>query len=141
MIGIIIITHGLLGEEFVKVTEHIMGPQEQMLAFRIGPDDDVETRRDELLAAINILNSGEGVVILTDMFGGTPSNIALSLMGKANIEIIAGFNLPLLVKLLSVRKTKSLQDAVHDAQEDGRKYIHVASQVLNTGAQEKVVNE
>lgn len=141
MIGIVIITHGQLGEEFVKVVEHIMGPQKQLMYLQVDAEDDVEARRDELLAAVNTTNTGDGTVVLTDMFGGTPSNIALSLLEKAKIEIIAGFNLPLLIKLLSVRTTKSLHEAVGEAQEAGQNYIHVATQVLNTPSLDATVNE
>lgn len=141
MIGIVIIGHGQLGEEFVKVAEHIMEHQPQLLYLRVDAEDDVEARREELLAAINTIDTGDGVVVLTDMFGGTPSNIALSLLDVAKIEIIAGFNLPLLIKLLTVRKDRPLHEAVIEAQSAGQKNIHVATQVLGSPPQALSVNE
>jgi len=131
MIGVVIVSHGKLAEEFVKVAEHVMGPQDNLLAIAIDPDEEMEVCRERVLKAIQDTDRGNGVIVLTDMFGGTPSNIALSLLKKAKIEIIAGFNLPLLIKLLSVRKTKPIGDAVVQSQEAGQKYIHVASQIMN----------
>jgi PTS system mannose-specific IIA component len=130
MIGLVLVTHGRLAEEFVAATEHVVGPQEQMRAISIGPDDDMEKRRKDILDAVSAVDSGDGVIVLTDMFGGTPSNLAISIMDKAKVEVIAGVNLPMLIKLTSVREKGSLQDAVDAAQESGRKYINVASKVL-----------
>ncbi len=130
MIGLVLVTHGLLAKEFVAATEHVVGPQRNMVAICIGPDDDLETRRKEILAAVRSVDEGNGVIVLTDMFGGTPSNLAISILDKAPVEVIAGVNLPMLIKLASVRGTDKLEVAVDKAQDAGRKYIHVASRVL-----------
>ncbi|MBI1273516.1 MAG: PTS fructose transporter subunit IIA [Alphaproteobacteria bacterium] len=130
MIGIVLITHGKLGTEMLAALEHVVGPQKQAMAINIGPQDDVEKRRADLLAAVAAVDRGKGVVLLTDMFGGTPSNLAISILGKAKVEVIAGVNLPMLIKLASVRESKALADAVQEAQEAGRKYINVASALL-----------
>lgn len=130
MIGIVLVSHGLLAQEFVSALEHVVGKQDQMASISLYSDDDIEVKREEILKAVQGVDNGKGVVILTDMFGGTPSNLAHSLLDMYGVEIIAGMNLPLLIKLASVRKTKSLQDAVLDAQEAGKKYIHVASHIL-----------
>lgn len=131
MIGLVIVTHGGLAQEFQAALEHVHGPQKQLAAISIGPDDDMETRRDDILLAIKEVDSGEGAVLLTDMFGGTPSNLAISVMEQAKVEIIAGVNLPMLVKLASVRGECDLEDAITQAQDAGRKYISVASKILN----------
>ncbi|MGI9384593.1 MAG: PTS sugar transporter subunit IIA [Methyloligellaceae bacterium] len=130
MIGLVIVTHGGLADEFRAALEHIVGPQEQVETVSIGPDDDMETRRGEILSAVNTVDTGDGAVLLTDMFGGTPSNLAISVMEEAKVEVIAGVNLPMLIKLASVRGESALQDAITEAQEAGRKYISVASQIL-----------
>ncbi|MBO0332692.1 MULTISPECIES: PTS sugar transporter subunit IIA [Sneathiella] len=130
MIGMVLVTHGRLAEEFVNATEHVVGPQTQVRAISIGPDDDMEQRRQDILAAVAEVESGAGVIILTDMFGGTPSNLAISVMEKANVEVIAGINLPMLIKLASVRGEDNMANAVAAAQESGRKYINVASHLL-----------
>jgi PTS system mannose-specific IIA component len=130
MIGLVLVTHGRLAEEFVHATEHVVGPQENIRAISIGPDDDMEQRRDEIQTALGEVDTGEGVIVLTDMFGGTPSNLAISFMGKGNVEVIAGINLPMLIKLATVRHEVDLASAVAQAQESGRKYINVASRVL-----------
>ena len=130
MIGLVLVTHGRLAEEFVAATEHVVGPQDAMSSICIGPDDDMERRRADILEAVDSVNQGDGVVVLTDMFGGTPSNLAISIMDKADVEVIAGVNLPMLIKLASVREDKNLADSVACAQEAGRKYINVASQLL-----------
>jgi len=130
MIGIVLVTHGRLATEFVAALEHVVGPQSQIAAVCIGPDDDMEQRRQEILTSIAEVNSGDGAVLLTDMFGGTPSNLAISVMDRARIEVIAGINLPMLIKLASLRQTESLERSVIGAQEAGRKYINVASQLL-----------
>lgn len=131
MIGLVIVTHGGLATEFRAALEHIHGPQEKMDVISIGPDDDMETRRDDILAAIKRVDNGDGVILLTDMFGGTPSNLAISVMEDAKVEVIAGVNLPMLIKLASVRGESSLDEAISEAQEAGRKYISVASKILN----------
>jgi len=130
MIGLVLVTHGQLAKEFVAAMEHVVGPQAQMVSICIGPDDDMEQRRKDILEAVDAVNQGDGVILLTDMFGGTPSNLAISIMDKSKVEVIAGINLPMLIKLASVRETASLADAVEQAQNSGRKYISVASKVL-----------
>lgn len=130
MIGIIIVTHGALGREFIAVAEHVVGPQKGLLTIPIGPEDDIERRREEILARVAEVDTGDGVAILTDMFGGTPSNLAISVMVPGRVEVVAGINVPMLIKLLSVRQTMKLMDAVMTAQEAGRKYINVASNLL-----------
>ncbi len=130
MIGLVLVTHGDLAKEFVKALEHVVGPQRQIATICIGPEDDMEMRRGDILAAVTSVDTGDGVAILTDMFGGTPSNMAISVMNGDTIEVVAGMNLPLLVKLAKVRSERKLIDAVIEAKEAGRKYINVASQVL-----------
>ncbi len=130
MIGLVIVTHGRLAEEFVLAMEHVVGPQTGVEAICIGPDDDMEKRRQDILDACRRVDSGAGVILLTDMFGGTPSNLAISVMEQTKAEVIAGLNLPMLIKLASVRTRQGLEDAVACAQEAGRKYISVASYVL-----------
>jgi PTS system mannose-specific IIA component len=131
MIGIVIITHGGLAVEFRAALEHVVGPQTQVETLSIGPEDDMEGRRRELIEAVRRADTGSGVVVLTDMFGGTPSNLAISVMEDTGAEVLAGVNLPMLIRLAGVRKTKPLQEAVTLAKEAGRKYISVASQVLS----------
>jgi PTS system mannose-specific IIA component len=130
MIGLVLVTHGRLAAEFRAALEHVMGPQRQIEAVTIGPDDDMERRRQDIIAAVAKVNTGGGVAILTDMFGGTPSNLAISVMNAPNIEVVAGINLPMLVKLAKVRDELPLSEAVGQAQEAGRKYIKLASHVL-----------
>src|SRR5437870_10147927 len=131
MIGMVLVTHGRLAAEFVAALEHVVGPQTQIAAICIGPDDNMEERRQDILRSIAAVDSGEGTVLLTDMFGGTPSNLAISAMDRARTEVIAGVNLPMLIKLASLRQTESLDRTVLGAQEAGRKYINVASQLLS----------
>jgi PTS system mannose-specific IIA component len=133
MIGVLLVTHGRLADELKAATEHVVGPQQDFRTVCIGPSDDMEARREEILDAIKSVDSGEGVILLTDMFGGTPSNLAISAMGSGKIEVIAGVNLPMLIKLASVRAKSSLGEAVDKAQEAGRKYIRVASKELASG--------
>jgi PTS system mannose-specific IIA component len=131
MIGIVLVTHGCLAAEFLAALEHVVGPQKQIETIAIGPEDDIEQRRQDILVAVGKVDSGGGVIVLTDMFGGTPSNLAISIMNGSNIEVIAGINLPMLIKLASVRETASLEQAVIQAQDAGRKYIYIASRVLS----------
>src|SRR5499425_2237876 len=131
MIGLVIVTHGRLAVEFRAALEHVVGPQSQIEAVTIGPDDNGEQCRKNIIDAVKRVDSGDGVAILTDMFGGTPSNLAISVMSRPKVEVLAGINLPMLVKLAKVRDECPLQDAVLAAQEAGRKYITVASRVLN----------
>ena len=130
MIGLILVTHGRLAEEFINAMEHVVGAQGDMVAVCIGPHDDMEKRRKEIADAIRRVDSGNGAIILTDLFGGTPSNLAISIMDKAKVEVIAGINLPMLIKLASMREKGDLKKAVESAQEAGRKYINVASALL-----------
>lgn len=130
MIGMVLVTHGNLAAEFVSALEHVVGEQKQIDAVCIGPDDDMEQRRAEILEKVGAVDAGDGVVLLTDMFGGTPSNLAISIMDKAKVEVIAGLNLPMLVKLASVRGQEPLERAVAAAQDAGVKYINVASALL-----------
>ena len=130
MIGLVLVTHGALAVEFKSALEHVVGPQEQVETICIGPDDDMEKRRRDIMAACRGVDDGSGVILLTDMFGGTPSNLAISVLDRANVEVIAGINLPMLIKLASLRGTAKLGAAVAAAQDAGRKYINVASQLL-----------
>ena len=130
VIGMVLVTHGGLAQEFIAALEHVVGKQGHISAVCIGPDDDMEQRRQEILDNITTVDDGRGVVLLTDMFGGTPSNLAISVMEKNRIEVIAGVNLPMLIKLASVRSTHPLVEAVADAKEAGKKYINVASSLL-----------
>lgn len=133
MIGLVLVTHGRLADEFVTAMEHVVGPQKQVLTVAIGPDDDMEARRADIRAAIAEVDSGRGVIVLTDLFGGTPSNLAISLMERGRIEVIAGINLPMLIRLESARRKMGVAAAVAAAREAGRKYISVASEVLGVG--------
>ena len=130
MIGMVLVTHGRLADELIAALEHVVGPQKNVLSVCIGPDDDMEQRRSDIMKSAVDVDDGNGVVLLTDMFGGTPSNLAISIIDAANVEVIAGVNLPMLVKLASARETVDLADAVASAQEAGRKYINIASQLL-----------
>ncbi len=130
MIGLVVVTHGRLGDELINALEHVCGAQANITAVCIGPDDDMEQKRTQILDSVANAEEGNGVVLLTDMFGGTPSNLAISIMDKANVEVIAGVNLPMLIKLASVRQTESLEEAAQSAQEAGRKYINIASRLL-----------
>ena len=130
MLGLVLVTHGALAVEFKSALEHVVGPQEQVETVAIGPDDDMEARRNDIVAAVDAADTGDGVVILTDMFGGTPSNLAISVMQNRDVEVIAGVNLPMLIRLASVRRDHGVAAAVEAAQEAGRKYISVASKIL-----------
>ena len=130
MIGMVLVTHGRLAAEFIAALEHVVGPQQRIAAVCIGADDDMEQRRRDILDSVAKVEEGDGVVLLTDMFGGTPSNLAISVLDRANVEVIAGVNLPMLIKLARVRSTSKLPVAVTQAQEAGPKYINVASQLL-----------
>lgn len=130
MIGLVLVTHGLLAKEFVVAMEHVVGPQEAIEPICIGPDDDMDLRRKDIARAIAEVDRGNGVILLTDLFGGTPSNLAISLMKTGHIEVIAGVNLPMLIRLEGARRTMKVKDAVAAAREAGRKYISVASEVL-----------
>ena len=132
MIGLVLVTHGALANEFKSALEHVVGPQDFCETIAIGPDDNMEDRRNDILAAVDKADTGKGVIILTDMFGGTPSNLSISVMESGRVEVIAGMNLPMLIKLTSVRKTDNMVQALDEAQTAGRKYINVASQLLSS---------
>ena len=134
MIGLVLVTHGRLASEFITAMEHVVGPQERIEAICIGPEDDMEVRRNDIAEAIGKVETGRGVIILTDLFGGTPSNLAISLMRSAEIEVIAGVNLPMLIRLEGARKNMDVKAAVAAAREAGRKYISVASEILGEAA-------
>ena len=130
MIGLVIVTHGRLADEFIHAMEHVVGKQSHIEAICIGPDDRMDSRRNEIAAAVARVETGTGVIILTDMFGGTPSNLAISLLQEGKVEVVAGLNLPMLVKLARIRIDCNLHKAASAAQDAGRKYINIASQVL-----------
>ena len=131
MIGLVIVTHGQLADELINALEHVVGPQNKIASVCIGPDDEMEKRRGDIIKCVKKLDDGAGVVVLTDMFGGTPSNLAISIIDKTSIEVIAGVNLPMLVKLASIRDQCNLTETVLKAQEAGKKYINIASQLLD----------
>lgn len=131
MIGLVLVTHGNLADEFLKALTHVVGPQDQAEAICIGAHDDMNQRRQDILDAVIRTDTGDGVIVVTDMFGGTPSNLAISILNETTCEVIAGANLPMLVKLASARKSCSLLEAVESAQEAARKYISVASRMLD----------
>ncbi len=134
MIGLVLVTHGNLAQEFLGAMQHIMGPQMAVATVAIGPHDDMERRRADIIAAVTVVEQGAGVIILTDLFGGTPSNLAISLLEQyQDLEVIAGLNLPMLLKLATVRKTATLAEAVQQTCDAGRKYINVASEFLKDG--------
>ncbi|NQV56280.1 MAG: PTS sugar transporter subunit IIA [Rhodospirillales bacterium] len=130
MIGLILVTHGRLADELINALEHVVGPQSNVAAICIDADDDMEQRRADIVKAAEEVDSGSGVVVLTDMFGGTPSNLAISILDRPNFEVIAGVNLPMLVKFASVRESSDLAAACIMAQDAGRKYINIASELL-----------
>ncbi len=134
MIGLVLVTHGDLAREFVVAMEHVVGSQDRIAAICIGPDDDMEMRREEISEAVADVDGGKGVIILTDLFGGTPSNLSISLMRPDKVEVIAGMNLPMLIRLAGARQSMSVTDAVAAAREAGRKYISVASEILGQAA-------
>jgi PTS system mannose-specific IIA component len=134
VIGLVLVTHGRLALEFLAAMEHVVGPQAQIRTVCIDADDDMERRRADIVEAAKDVDTGDGVILVTDMFGGTPSNLAISAMQKGTVEVIAGMNVPMLIKLAELRETASVSDAVRQAQDAGRKYIAVASALLDVGA-------
>ncbi|MDX8432175.1 MULTISPECIES: PTS sugar transporter subunit IIA [Mesorhizobium] len=132
MIGLVLVTHGQLATEFRHAVEHVVGPQDNFETVAIGAEDDMEQRRRDIVDAVARVDTGAGVIVLTDMFGGTPSNLAISVMESGRIEVIAGMNLPMLIKLSSIRKGDNMAAALDEAQAAGRKYINVASQLLSS---------
>ena len=138
MIGLVLVTHGGLAREFLAAVEHVVGPQERVAVVCIGPDDDIEERREQIIDGVAQVDEGDGVVVVTDMFGGTPSNLAISVLEQGHVEVIAGMNLPMLIKLASLRGDKAIGTVVAEAREAGRKYINVASELLVGEAAAKV---
>ena len=134
MIGLILVTHGKLADEFVAAMTHVVGKQEAVVAISIGPEDNMETRRTDIGNAVKQVDSGTGVIILTDLFGGTPSNLAISLMQRGKVEVIAGINLPMLIRLAKARCCMPLEQAVVAARDAGRSYITIASEFLGQDA-------
>ena len=132
MIGLVIVTHGGLASEFLAAMEHVVGPQRGVAAICIGPEDDMELRRADIAAAVARVDDGAGVILLTDLFGGTPSNLAISLLKAGEIEVIAGVNLPMLIRLESARKSMNIVEAVSAARDAGQKYISIASELLGS---------
>lgn len=132
MIGLILVTHGRLADQFVEAMEHVVGPQEAVATVCIGPNDDMEQRRSEIAEAIKTVDAGNGVIVLTDLFGGTPSNLAISLLEAGRVEVIAGINLPMLIRLAGARASMDVTQAVVAAQEAGRSYITIASELLGS---------
>lgn len=130
MIGLVIVTHGQLATELRRATEHVVGPQENMEVVCIGPDDDMERRRDDIRAAVKRVDADKGVILLTDMFGGTPSNLAISMLSEGRVEVLAGVNLPMLIKLSEARRTADLAEASEKAKDAGQRYIAIASKIL-----------
>lgn len=130
MIGLVIVTHGQLATELRRATEHVVGKQSHLATVCIGPDDDMERRRDEIRSAVNSVSADMGVIILTDMFGGTPSNLAISMLDEGRVEVVAGVNLPMLIKLSQARRESSLNEAAQTAKEAGQRYIAIASEIL-----------
>jgi PTS system mannose-specific IIA component len=133
LLGLVLVTHGRLAEEMVTAMEHVVGPQRSIATVCIGPNDNMETRRNEIAQAVRNVDGGRGVIMLTDLFGGTPSNLAISLLDTDKTEVIAGVNLPMLIRLESARKTMELRPAALAAKEAGQKYISVASEMLGVG--------
>ena len=130
VIGLVLVTHGRLADELKAVLEHVVGPQTALATVCIGPDDDMELRRQEIIDRVGDTDGGKGVPVLTDMFGGTPSNLAISILDRPAVEVLAGANLPMLIKLASVRSEASLAEAAAAGRDAGRKYISIASEVL-----------
>jgi PTS system mannose-specific IIA component len=134
MIGLVLVTHGKLADEFVRAMQHVVGRQEAVETVCIGPNDDMELRRKDIAAAVKTVDSGSGAIVLTDLFGGTPSNLAISLMKKGKVEVIAGINLPMLIRLAKARNCMGLPEATAAARDAGRNYITVASEFLGQDA-------
>ena len=132
MIGLVVVTHGYLANELIRAMEHVVGPQENVESICIGAEDDMDQRRSDIMNAVRNVNTEHGVVVVTDMFGGTPCNLAISIMDKAKLEVIAGVNLPMLVKFACCRDTENLEECVTKVQEAGKKYINIASRMIAT---------
>ncbi len=136
MIGLVVVTHGRLADELVAAMEHVVGAQDQIRAISIGPDDDMEKRREDIRAAVRDVDSGDGAILLTDMFGGTPSNLSISLLDKGRVEVVAGVNLPMLIRLAEARVDLGVDEAAEAARDAGRRYIAIASSVISGGGDE-----
>lgn len=132
MIGLVLVAHGALAEEFLSAMQYVVGPQKQIETVGLYPKDDIQKRREEILQKVHAVDDGSGVIVLTDMFGGTPSNLSISLIGQGNIEVLAGLNLPMLIKLSGLRDTANIKEAVEAAQDAGKKYITIASKFLGS---------
>ena len=131
MIGMVLVTHGRLADELIAALEHVVGPQENVSSVCIGPDDDMEQRRSDILEQVSHCDSGNGVILLTDMFGGTPSNLALSNLADGKIDVIGGVNLPMLIHLAQIRNDLTLDEAVQAASDAGKRYIRIGSQIMS----------
>ena len=132
MIGLVLVAHGALGEEFLSAMQYVVGPQKRIATVGLFPKDDIQKRREEILQKVHEVDDGSGVIVLTDMFGGTPSNLSISIIGQSHVEVLAGLNLPMLIKLSGLRETASLKEAVEAAQDAGKKYITIASKFLGS---------
>jgi PTS system mannose-specific IIA component len=130
MIGVVVVAHFKLAREMVAATELIVGRQEQFTYVDIFPDEDVEQIKGRVVTALKSMNSGEGVIILTDMFGGTPSNISLSFLEEGRVEVVTGVNLPMLIKLVSYRRDKMLPELAEFIAGYGKKNIYLATDLL-----------
>ncbi len=131
MIGIIVVTHGGLAQELVAITQHVVGQVDGVRSIGVGPDDDLEKRRAEIREAVAAVDAGAGVIIVTDMFGGTPANLAATQQVKGRVEVLAGANLPMMIRLMESRETLGVVEAAEAACEAGRRFIAVASGGLN----------
>ena len=141
MIGVVIVSHSNISKEFLIALEHIVGKQENIVAISILPEDDVESKRQEIIKAVKKVNKDKGVIILTDMFGGTPSNLAISVMEEEKVEVVAGVNLPMLIKISSLRNECEIKELIKVSQESGRKYMNVASAFFGESDSCKKKNE
>ncbi|HQT65141.1 MAG: PTS fructose transporter subunit IIA [Acidocella sp. 20-57-95] len=136
MIGMVLVTHGALANALRDAMEHVVGKQTALATVCIESDAEIEGQRAEIAARMAEVNSGDGVILLTDMFGGTPSNLAMSMLNQPDVEVIGGVNLPMLVKLAKVRGSQSLAESVQCAETAGRKYItsgHEIQQAAHNG--------
>ena len=131
MIGLVVVAHGGLARELLAATEHVVGPQARAIAVSTGPADDLRDKQSEINDAVSSVDEGDGVVVVTDMFGGTPCNLAIGAMAGEGVEVVYGANLPLLVKLAKTRD-RPLGEAIDAALESGRKYIDAAKRMLSS---------
>lgn len=131
MIGIVVVTHGKLAEELIRATVHVVGPQPAFRSISIEAEDDVDARREEIRQTVKNCDRGDGVIILTDMFGGTPSNLALSNMSPGRVDVVGGVNLPMLIHLVQIREELALPDAVRATCDAGQRYIRIGSEIVS----------